>query len=321
MGNRWEFLDPELVKAFIKGQVILFIGAGFSKNVFYKEAIKVGAQEYPLDTGTKNKPPRSLPNWPEMLYEMLDWASSKEAFGGLPNKTEIKKLIAKGKYLIAGQELLDFMKEQSSDELTILLQRLFKGENLNITSQKVSGPHDLLPKLTLLRAIVTTNYDNLIETAYNYQGGKFTLIQKDDIGKIQLPLRLRDDFFVFKMHGQYDQDIVLGTRDYQDVMFKLPGYRRFIETLFVTNTVLFVGYSGDDPNLNSILDQLAAVYARQFDTHFILMKKGEMRTQTERNRLEKDKRVRVIEYDDYSDIQEILEGFEIAQKQNSQPQP
>jgi hypothetical protein len=103
---------------------------------------------------------------------------------------------------------------------------------------------------------------------------------------------------VFKIHGHLDRpnSVVLGSRDYQDLLFRTPGYRQFLETLFATHTVLFVGFGGADPNLDGVFDRLAAIYSRTLDRHFILLPANRLNT-TEKRRLALDRRLEVIEYD------------------------
>ena len=110
------------------------------------------------------------------------------------------------------------------------------------------------------------------------------------------PLRPTDPPFIFYMHGRFNEELVLGTRDFQEVMFNTPGYRQFLETLFSVYTVLFVGFSGDDPHLENILDRLASISGRQFGTHYLLAETGRF-TQVAQRRWEDDRRVRIINYD------------------------
>lgn len=103
---------------------------------------------------------------------------------------------------------------------------------------------------------------------------------------------------MFKIHGHLDRpnSVVLGSRDYQDLLFRTPGYRQFLETLFATHTVLFVGFGGSDPNVDGVFDRLASIYSRTLDRHFILLPANRFNT-TEKRRLALDRRLEVIEYD------------------------
>jgi hypothetical protein len=83
--------------------------------------------------------------------------------------------------------------------------------------------------------------------------------------------------------------------DYQELLFRTPGYRQFLETLFATQTVLFVGFSGNDPDLDNVIDRLASIYSRTLDNHFILLPAKRLNP-TEKRRYALDRRLEVIEY-------------------------
>jgi hypothetical protein len=191
---------------------------------------------------------------------------------------------------MAAQELQDRLGTAALGEF---LDRVFR-EN----SVLPSSAHRILPRIPF-RAVLTTNYDALIEGAYSIEnGGSLPPVwTQEDLLFRPSPLR-GTAFFVFKIHGHLDRpnSVVLGSRDYQDLLFRTPGYRQFLETLFATHTVLFVGFGGADPNLDGVFDRLAAIYSRTLDRHFILLPANRLNT-TEKRRLALDRRLEVIEYD------------------------
>jgi nucleotide-binding universal stress UspA family protein len=109
---------------------------------------------------------------------------------------------------------------------------------------------------------------------------------------------LRDRrFFIFKVHGDVNLpgSIVLSNRDYARLLYLSPGYRSFLETLFASYTVLFVGFGGADPDLDGIIDRLSTIYERSIGQHFILISEEEF-SALERRRLLEDKRLDCITY-------------------------
>jgi hypothetical protein len=64
---------------------------------------------------------------------------------------------------------------------------------------------------------------------------------------------------VFKVHGDINisGSIVLSNRDYARLLYLSPGYRSFLEAVFSSYTVLFVGFGGNDPDLDGIVDRLS----------------------------------------------------------------
>ncbi len=263
-------VPAELVDAIRTKRCILFVGAGLSAQVSRSDG-------------------SPLPNWSQLLLEFLDWAISRQVrFWGDPE--DIRAMIQKGNLPMAAQELQDRLETAALGEF---LERVFRDNTV-----LPSSAHRLLPHIPF-RAVLTTNYDSLIEGAYSIEnGGSLPPVwTQEDLSFRPSPLR-GSGFFVFKVHGHLDRpnSVVLGSRDYQDLLFRTPGYRQFLETLFATHTVLFVGFGGSDPNLDGVLDRLASIYSRTLDRHFILLPAKRLNT-TEKRRLALDRRLEVIEYE------------------------
>lgn len=279
-------IPAELVDAVRTLRCILFVGAGMSAQV----------------TRSDGSP---LPSWSELLLEFLDWAIARQVrFWGDPE--DIRAMITKGNLLTAAQELQDRLGPAALGEF---LDRVFRDRTV-----LPSNAHRLVPRIPF-RAVLTTNYDSLIEGAYSIEnGGRLPPVwTQEDLLFRPSPLR-GSDFFVFKIHGHLDRpnSVVLGSRDYQDLLFRTPGYRQFLETLFATHAVLFVGFGGSDPNLDSIFDRLASIYSRTLDRHFTLLPANRLNT-TEKRRLALDRRLEVIEYDaDASHSQVVAFLHELA---------
>jgi hypothetical protein len=213
---------------------------------------------------------------------------------------EIRDMISKGNYLMAAEELQELFNPNEFGEF---LNEMFRDSKV-----KPSKTHETLTKIPF-RAILTTNYDALIEGAYTISSGgqipkTFT---PSDLNSALSPLR-KKDFFVFKMHGDIDrpESIVLGTRSYNNLMYKSPEYLSFLETLFTTHTVLFVGFGGSDPDLDYLIDRLSTIFSRTLNKHFILVSKERFNF-TEKRRLLLDKRLEVIEYDPKNNHKQVEE--------------
>lgn len=262
-------IPKDLIDAIKAKKCILFVGSGLSAQV-------------------KRKDGRPLPTWKNFLLELLDWAKSINVqFWGNPE--DISDMIEKGNLLTAAQEL--------QDRIDTPLINDFLASVLDDESVKPSETHCLLPNIPF-RAILTTNYDTLIEGAYALiKSGKIpTVFTQEDLLTRPSPLH-RDYFFIFKLHGHIDrpETIILGSRDYQDLLFRTPGYRQFLETLFSTHRVLFIGFGINDPDLVNIIDKLASIYSRTLDKHYVLLPTGNMNP-TEMRRFASDKRLEIINY-------------------------
>lgn len=263
-------IPPELIQAIKNNKCILFVGSGLSAKV----------------TRSTNK---TLPLWGGFLEELLDWSKSKNAiFWNGPE--EITDIIKKGNFLLAAQELQECI---SLGEFAEFLNFVFRDKKVIPTET-----HKNIFK-TPFRAILTTNYDTLLEGAFalTHDGQMPIKFTQEDLQTISSPLR-SEDFFLFKIHGDIDrpESIILGSKSYNQILFRTPEYLHFLETLFTTHTVLFIGFSGNDIDLDFVTDRLSTIYSRTLNKHYILLPNDKYNL-TEKRRLLLDKRLEVIDYE------------------------
>lgn len=170
----------------------------------------------------------------------------------------------------------------------------------------------------------TTNYDHLIEE------GLRNANRNSDV-KIeykQLSSTKRDrDAVVYKMHGDVDHaaDAVLTKDDYVQYDRNHPFFRSVLQGDLISKTFLFIGFSFEDPNLDSILGQIRLLLDENIRNHYCFMKRV-VRTDTTGDvdfgykkarqdlREEDLKRygIQTVFVDDYSEITEILREAENA---------
>ncbi len=232
---------------------------------------------------------KALPNWVQLISELHEFARLENVnISSLD--ADISKAIQEGKLLIVAQEIEDHLPKET-------LNRFFRQIFLD-TGVKPGDVHKQLVRIPF-QGILTTNYDALIEGAYTLEmeGRIPPVFIQEDLEKIPNPLRT-EDVFVFKIHGDIGRpdSIVLGSHEYQETLFRRPGYRSFLETLFTINTVLFLGFSLSDPDIDNMLDRLASIYSRTNELHYALIEKDRY-SSLEKRRLALDKRIRVLEYD------------------------
>lgn len=262
-------ISPELIEAIKHNKCVLFVGSGLSAKV-------------------KRSNNLQLPLWGEFLFELLDWAKTKNSlFWNGPQ--EIKDIISKGNYLLAAQELQECI---NLGDFADFLNAVFRDKDV-----KPTATHKDIFKIPF-RCILTTNYDALLEGAYTltHHGQVPVKFVQEDLKTIASPLR-KEDFFIFKIHGDIDRpdSIILGSRSYNQLLFRTPEYLHFLETLFTTHTILFVGFSGSDIDLDFVIDRLSTIYSRTLNKHYILLPENKYNL-TEKRRLLLDRRLEVIEY-------------------------
>lgn len=97
--------------------------------------------------------------------------------------------------------------------------------------------------------IITTNYDNHFEQVINKANLNYSVIKKD----ADLPYAKTNSYLV-KMHGDIEEkNIVLKQDDYDQYSALFPLIKGFVEGVFSSQLVLFIGFSFQDPNLKQIL--------------------------------------------------------------------
>ncbi|GAJ11756.1 unnamed protein product, partial [marine sediment metagenome] len=188
-----------------------------------------------------------------------------------------------------------------------------------------SEAHKIIPDIPWI-SVLTSNYDSLIEGAYalKFEGIVPPVYSHSSIGAALDCLR-NSKHFVFKIHGDINipGSIILGNRDYSRLLYLSPGYRSFLETIFATYTVLFIGFGGDDPDLNDITDKLSTVYERSIGQHYILLPNDTF-SLIEQRRLLEDKRLDCITYKkdrDHKQVLEFLKALQARSKPEAVPQP
>lgn len=118
--------------------------------------------------------------------------------------------------------------------------------------------HEILEKLEI-NYIITTNFDTLIEKKLN-KSYEYDVIKKDE----DLAHSSRNKMII-KMHGDLkNKNIILKRSDFKEYTKKFPLISTFIKGLFTTNTILFIGYSLNDPNVKNMLSWIRKILKEDF---------------------------------------------------------
>jgi len=177
-------------------------------------------------------------------------------------------------------------------------------ENLNIESfcANFIEPRDLSSCLheKLLdipfSAILTTNYDKLIEHAVANRNSKIPpVFTNRDTPTLSRRLA-ENEFFILKAHGDIErpETIVLSSKDYTDHVFGNLPFIQFLQRLLTAKSVLFIGTSFTEPYILRLLEETRCLTAGVGLQHFALLPHaGIIRSRLLRDRYN----VSVINYD------------------------
>lgn len=264
-----EWPDP-LVAEIAERRCIIFLGAGASAGC--------------VDASTEASPP----SWKRLLEEALSTVRDPEI------RTLANTLIDKEQYLDAAEVI--FSRIEPADARNFLRARFYspRFEKSEIHELVL----DLDPKI-----VITTNYDEIYDD-YCASGaardGYSVRRYYDDnvIDEIRSTARL-----VLKAHGCITDTskMVLTRSQYFQARAKHPGFFSILDSLFLVNTLLFIGYSLSDPDIALVLESAQlSVPARH--PHYALVPSGRHPALTQA--LRNTYNVRLLEYpaagDDHS---------------------
>lgn len=142
--------------------------------------------------------------------------------------------------------------------------------------------------------IITTNYDGLIEQQANQKGMFYDVVSKDS----DLPYTPNNKMII-KMHGDFkNRNIVFKEDDYLSYSQNFKLIETYIKSLLSTHTILFVGYSLSDPDIQYIFQWVKDILGSDLPRPYFL-------------KIDKDNEFDINEYQYYKN-----KGIKFVKKQN-----
>jgi hypothetical protein len=218
---------------------------------------------------------------------MVDWAEQNSI--AVNDRDELEEYINNGELLLVAEEMREKLGKTGFHD--------FMMEQFRQSKPKPTSTHQWLPKIPF-SAVLTTNYDRLLEKTYedSYKDASFHMFTNKDYPELAMALRSGEPYLL-KTHGTIDriETIVLGTKDYREVMHNNPAYRQYLRTLFSSKTVLFLGFGLTDPDLNLLLEEMRAIFHDYTTTHYALMNTKEVPS-IKQKRFKKDFNIKILPY-------------------------
>ncbi|WP_164516592.1 SIR2 family protein [Minwuia thermotolerans] len=204
----------------------------------------------------------TLPNWPDLLSELAE-------------RVDKKKDVALVKSLIRRDRLLDAAELINSLLSPVERRAIFENKFL-FTPPPQAEIYRYLLDLDF-KVCITTNYDQFLEKNFEYHSGGAIAYQvrtyKYDnfLADLRSPSRT-----ILKLHGCITDpsSIILDRQPYFKAKANNPGIYDIVEALSTVNTVLFFGYSINDPDIQLILERIHA-RSRTDHPHYALVSKFE----------------------------------------------
>ncbi|MGG1864728.1 SIR2 family protein [Bacillus safensis] len=227
-----------LVTELAHKRCVIFLGAGISATAKNKDG------NSPLTWGAFINEIKSIPNGNSLHY--------------------IDEMIEQKNYLPALQAILD-----DTDP----------GRYSNFLKEKFQRPeflpspvHEAVKELNS-KIVVTTNFDKIYDRLC-FEHGYVIVNYNDPIGKMVSTIKSPENL-VIKAHGTIDDidNIVFTERQYYEAKEQQPGFYKMLNALFLTHTVLFLGYSLNDPDINLLLETASNSMSKS-SPHYIVIEEG-----------------------------------------------
>ena len=265
-------LPAQLVASASRGDLVFLIGAGLSR------------QSDP-----------EMPSWATLLERLVERAASSGRVTG-EERAELLELVASGSYLSVAEQVRSALPSDTfRSEIESEFDRPFV----------MSEVYELLWALDP-SIVLTTNYDRFLEHSFSALRGKAVRVidytQADRLQRLLQGNSLSGiDPAVVHLHGSVEdpESIILSEKDYRRLLYEEPGYRLVLSALFITKTVLMVGFSVDDYELRILLEMLRQSLKGGNAPDFALMAANSQSVQAKR--LRDDFGVEVIGYEPVDD--------------------
>ncbi len=188
------------------------------------------------------------------------------------------------------------------------LEEFKKEVAVHFITEKFEYKHELLARLPI-RNYWTTNYDTIIENALKYVRKTFD-IKNDNVSFANI-YDSRNSI-VYKVHGDINtyKDIIITEDDYDAFEQTHPNFYTALEHELSLNTMLFIGYSFNDPDITK---KLKLKNDGNLVKHFFIIKKEQqVDKQREQELFLKDIErysIQSLYIDEYNEVKEIVEAI------------
>jgi hypothetical protein len=263
-------LPRDLVEAVKARKLVPLVGAGVSRQA---------------------KADSTFPTWQQLLVDLHQEVQKLQRISK-PQSTQVNDLLKSGNFLMAAQVLRDCITD---DSYWTFLQSRFQ--------PKDAKPGEIHKTLFQLKPpiILTTNYDLLLEHAfadiYHSEALTYTYKNATEAHRQLRKATPSDHPIIFKLHGSIKdpKHIILSEYEYRKLIYREPGYRTFLSAIFVTNTVLMLGFSLRDRELNLLLESLQEAFSYGKKVDYVLLSYSGTKS-IEMKQIENNFGVQILQY-------------------------
>ncbi len=229
-----------LVEEIRSGRCVAFVGAGFSAPVCRR--------------------------WPELLRAIANDAADEQV------RAEVEALLARGTgrdHEVAAQILEDaFARHETARLLDVVRRHTRRSDVRADDDARMKRRRDLLLGIPFA-AILTTNFDDVLHGRVLDRETYGELVRQADRRWLETRFwRKAGPAPVLKLHGDLrgETGITLSRRGYRTRLYAEPGYLAVLRSVFLTKTLLFIGFSFSDEYLNELRSEALAYVGQESRT-------------------------------------------------------
>lgn len=214
---------PALIKELAARRCIIFLGSGASAASMSQDGL--------------TKPP----TWSLYLDGLIGIMNSNS------DEPVIRDLIHKEKYLDAAEIIIS--------NISLANYTAYIREKLQLPRFQPSAIHEAVFKIDP-KIVITTNYDDIYDN-YCKLGTSSNGYNVCKHSETHLVSDLRSPYrSIVKAHGCISNPLetILSRSQYFEARYKYLNFYKVLDSLFITNTILFIGYSLNDPDIQLLLE-------------------------------------------------------------------
>lgn len=245
---------------------------------------------------------------------------------GLPDFYQLIREMAEGKIDLDIEtrhnypEIAQYILNACANDKTKILQEIRARFNIKY-DKKLSTYLDSISKSTIT-TIWTTNYDTLIEQSLDDCEKKYITKNKDEIFQREFENYGKTE--VLKIHGDINSnDVIITKNDYEDFNISHKVTIRRLENDLMTKSLLFIGYSYTDANIQNIVNNVRQLTEGKADNnHYMILSKAEKGNDAKLQKLwirdleRYGIQVYILE-DGFNELKDILKQISLKSKGNS----
>ncbi len=215
IGNQFESIKPPapLIEACLNDECVLYAGAGLSAS-------------------------SGLPTWKPLMRKLIEWADSERLIEPENLATMYSLEHDREWNLLADKFVRSLQKVDQEPRLYEQLSTIVDAPDVQLSER-----HRLLGEINF-SAVLTTNFDSLLEETFEYPPERVLTPQDSEA---LLDVLSKREFFISKLFGRLEdlESLIFAPSQYEDVISGNQVFADFIENLFLSRTLLFMGCSLD----------------------------------------------------------------------------